>query len=110
LAAADAGDPGAAAGHGAAERLHLADRATAAALLETVAKTVDAVLAHPFLHVGGIRVIHAQRAAVTPLHALDQIVGFGIQPAGVDAEDLNLRDRPQIRSVRTMDSSPKLLA
>jgi len=51
LTAADPSHPGAAARHGAAERLHLADRAAAASLRETVAKPVDTVLGDPFLDI-----------------------------------------------------------
>src|SRR5580704_19641623 len=54
LSTPDAGNPGAAAGDGAAEGLHLAHTATSATLIEAVAEPVDAVLTHPALQFSGL--------------------------------------------------------
>ena len=91
LSPPDAGDPGAAAGDGAAEGFHLADPAAAAALVQTVAEAVDAVLAHPALQVRGLGVVDGQGPPIALLYALDEIVGLGVQPPGIDAEYLDFR-------------------
>src|ERR1700692_229809 len=89
----DAGDPGGAAGNGAAERFDLANGAAAATLIETVPKAVDAVLADPALQFCGLGVVDRQGPPVALLYPLDEIVGFRVQPPGIDTEDLDFRHR-----------------
>src|ERR1700722_16295033 len=93
LAAPDAGDPCTAAGDPAAGGAHFAHGTAAAALVQTVTKSIDAVLVDPAFHFSRIGIVDPQRPAVASLHAFDQIIGFRIEPAGVDGEDLDFRDR-----------------
>src|SRR5271170_6809496 len=67
LAPSDARHPSVAAGDGAAERFDLADAATALSLVGTVAESIDAVLAHPALQVGGLGIVVGQGSAVALL-------------------------------------------
>src|SRR5882672_3488542 len=94
LPAPDSGDPGAAARDRAPKRFHLANAATSAALLETGAKPIDAVLTHPALQSRSIGVIDGQGTAVALLQSLDEIIGFRIQAPGIDAEYIDLRHGP----------------
>src|SRR5882724_3745250 len=85
---------GAAAGDGAAKRLHLANAATPVALFETVAEPVDAVLPDPVLQIRSLGIVDGQGPPVALLYPFDEIIGLGVQPPGIDAEDLDLRHRP----------------
>src|SRR6202789_1762232 len=91
LPPSNAGDPGIAARDGTAEWLHFADLAAAAALNQTVTEPVDPVLAHPALQFLALGIVNLQGPPVALLHSVDEIIGLGIQPSGIDAEYFDFR-------------------
>src|SRR5713226_7930985 len=79
-----------AASDGAAERFYLANPAAPVTLLKTVTEAVDAVRAHPALQFCGLGIVNSQGPPVALLNALNEIVGFRVQPPGIDTEDFEI--------------------
>ncbi len=90
LLAPHAGQPGAASGEHPSERLDLADAAAAVAVLDGVEEPVLAVLGDPLLDVVGVGIDHRDDRPVALVGAVGQRVGLLGQPAGVDADDLDV--------------------
>jgi hypothetical protein len=89
LGAPLAGDPGLLAGECARERLYLADPAARLAQLDTAVERVAAVHAHVGRDGAGIGRIDAHVDGVVAADPLDERKAVGVQPAGVEDEDLD---------------------
>ena len=86
-AGAPAADPRVEPDLGAAQRPGLARLAALQAQELAVAELVDAVVRDHLLHLGRVGTVHAHAEAVALVGAVDELVGLGVQAAGVERED-----------------------
>ncbi len=91
LFAPEAGEPGAFAGQGAAQRLDLAHFAAGFALRDAVVEAVDAVDFDQTLDRAAFGKKHFHLGAVTFADSGEQLVGFRMQAAGVEGEHVDAR-------------------
>ena len=77
----------------AAQRLHLARLAAQVALELAVAEEIDAVARHHLLDFPGVREVHGDLEAVPLAGAVDEVVGLGVEAAGVEREDRDVEPR-----------------
>ena len=94
LLAAQPGQPRAVAGEGAPQRLDLADPAALVTTLDGVVEAVLAVLGRPRGDLLGVGADHPDHRPVALVDAVGERVGVLGQPAGVDAEDVDVEPVP----------------
>jgi hypothetical protein len=110
LRRAQAGDPGLLAGQCALQRLDLARVAAGLARLHRIVEAVDAEAGDEVLHRVVARGEHLQAAAVAALgRAISSQVSAGRRPVSSEKMPMSMPS-PQIMSVSTMSSAPRLLA
>lgn len=90
LVTAQAADPCVQTLKGTSQRFQLADLAAAVAALDAVVEEVDALFAHHALHLAVVGEEHLELDAVVCIGSVDELVGLGEEPAGVEREDAGI--------------------